>query len=211
MVSARSGESHLHEEILSRTFDGEVSPAEFVDILRHLGRCESCRQHARELWHVISILSGVSPNLSEEAGDLSDNLATLEEVVLSKLSDLISIHWTSCIPGVRLSKVQASRLKANIELQTRRAVRAKLGQLKRGILNCIAQGSPSDFEMRPYRRRSFFQVSLRARRFPRLLYVLRNLIRTLRPLGKVALIAWSSGQLFARAFRKLCVGTPEVS
>ncbi len=209
MVSERLGESHLDEEILSRTFDGEVSPAEFVDVLRHLGRCDRCRRDAREFWHVISVLSDLSPTLSKEAGDPSDNLATLEEVVLSKLSDLISIHWTSCIPGVRPSKAKMVRLKADIELHTRRAVRVKLGQLKSGILSCIAQGSPSDFEMRPHRRRSLLQVCLRARRFPRLLHVLGKRIR--RPLGKVALIAWSSGQLFARAFKKLCVGTPEVS
>lgn len=195
-------ESHLDEEILSRMFDGEVSPDEFVGVLRHLSRCDRCRREALEFWDVVSVLSDLGPDLTRDAEELSGDLAPLEEMVLAKLSDLISIHWASCIPGVRRSRAKMLRLKSGIELDTKRAVAVRLGKLKSGILSRIMQGSRPDLKVRPQRRRPLLPLPLHGERFHRLFLAFRTPVQAIGPLGKVALAAWSGIRTLAGTFAR---------
>lgn len=206
MSSERLVESHPDEELLSRMLDGEVSPDEFVDILRHLSRCDRCLRDARELWYAFSIISDLAPNLTGEVEELSGDLTFLEEVVLSKLSDLISIHWASCVPGARRFKAEAARFKVDIEVRTRRAARAKLSELESDIFSYIARGLRPDLDTRPRRRRRCLRPSFRVERFHRFMLAFEKPIRTIRSAGKVKALAWSGVRPLVRTLARFAYG-----
>ncbi|MBE3519344.1 MAG: hypothetical protein IMW97_03460 [Firmicutes bacterium] len=204
MVNERI-ESHLDEEILSRMFDGHVSPEEFVEALRHLGRCERCRQETREFWGVVSVLSEIGPSPTGEARDLSDP-GPLEEVVLAKLCDVISIHWTFCIPGVRRSRAKLRSLKLNIEFNTRRAVAVKLGELAGAIFRSVLLASPPDLKSGRKRITALMQLSPCGGWFHRLPLAFGRPVRAAGLLGKVALTARSGVQLLAGTLASFVYG-----
>jgi len=187
MGRERSVQCHPDEETLSALLDGEVSPAEFVDILRHLSYCDSCRRDAGQFWGAFSALSGLLPNLADQTGECPGDLRPLEDAVVSMLSDLIPVHWTLAIPGVRLSRAKALELQAGIKLRVRRTARAKLAGLERHLFKSFPLGSGPDVSQPRPERRQGSRWTLVGRSLYRALPQLKKPVRAVRSLGRATI------------------------